>query len=322
MALFSMRVTQIRRSAGHSAVAAAAYRAGERLTDARTGITHDYTRKEHVVHKEIIVPDNAPAWARKLDREALWGLAEKMEKRRDAQVAREVRIMLPRELDPETRLALVRQFVKTQFVDRGMIADLTVHNPKAADGREQPHAHVLLTMRHLTVEGFGLKSRHEWVECPQGRTHEDGRPVMVESNAQSWNSATLYETIRAAWEKAANDALQRAGSRERVDRRSYLERGLSKMPEPYLGVALRLKELHGVMQERFGQYQMVRHYRAVEERAKAAFAAMDRGQSMATMMRTAQRYVDWIDRQIEALAPPRDKPEREPPEPFAPAWER
>ena len=311
MALFSMRVQQIKRSEGRSPVAAAAYRAGECLHDARLGVTHDYTRKTGVVHTEIMLPDNAPAWARALDREALWNMVDVGERRKDAQTAREIRIMIPRELEPATRIALVRDFIKTNFVDLGMIADLAVHCPRASDGKEQPHAHVMLTMRHLSEEGFGPKSRHDWVPCPQGRTHDDGRPVMVESNAQSWNSAAYYERCREAWETTANAALARAGSAERIDRRSYLERGLSKLPEPYLGVAIYLKELHGVMRERFGQFQVARHYRAVESRAKAAFAKLEQSPMQAgDHARTARRFFDWFDRQIEALSPARDGPER------------
>ncbi|MDF7776038.1 MobQ family relaxase [Sphingomonas sp. AOB5] len=318
-----MNVKQIRRSAGQSPVAAAAYRAAERLHDARQDITHDYTRKGGVVHKEILVPDNAPGWARKLSRESLWNMVDARERRKDAQVAREIRIMLPRELDPATRISLARAFVKREFVDRGMIADLAIHCPKAADGKDQPHAHVLLTMRELTEEGFGQKSRHDWVPDPTGRTHPDGRPVMVESNAQSWNSAAFYGRIREAWEHTANDALARAGSDQRIDRRSYLERGLSRLPEPYLGLAIHLKELHGIMRERFGQFQVARHYRAVEERAKAALAKLGQGQvSVAETMRTARRYFDWIERQADALAPARDGPEPASPGSPTPEWER
>jgi ATP-dependent exoDNAse (exonuclease V) alpha subunit len=318
MALFSMRVQQIKRSAGQSPVAAAAYRAGERLHDERQGITHDYTRKTGVVHKEIMVPDNAPAWARgKLSRESLWNTVDKRERRKDAQTAREIRIMIPRELAPAARIALVRDFVKRNFVDLGMIADIAVHCPMAADGKEQPHAHVMLTMRPLTAEGFGDKSRHDWVPEQLGRTHPDGRPVMVESNIDSWNSAAYYERCREDWEKTANAALERAGSAERIDRRSYLERGLSKLPEPYLGVAMHLKELHGVMKERFGQFQVARHYRAVEARAKAAFDRL--GQSptrIGETMRMVRRFHGWFDRQMNALAAepeiPRGRPDPSP----------
>jgi ATP-dependent exoDNAse (exonuclease V) alpha subunit len=306
-----MRVQQIKRSAGQSPVAAAAYRAGERLYDERQGMTHDYSRKTGIVHKEIIVPDNAPGWARKLTRESLWNMVDKRERRKDSQTAREIRIMLPRELSPDARIALARAFVKANFADLGMIADLAVHCPKAADGKEQPHAHVMLTMRPLTPEGFGDKSRHDWVPDPSGRLYPDGRPVMVASNADSWNLATHYETCRADFEARANAALERIGSAERIDRRSYLERGLARLPEPYLGVAMHLTELHCVMRERFGQFQVARHYRAVEARAKAAFTRLGASPTRAgEAVRAAQRFHSWFDRQMTALATEPEIPRR------------
>src|SRR5205814_5159619 len=105
---------------------------------------------------------------------------------------------------------------------RGMVADVAFHNKVAADGLEQPHAHVLLTLRPLTEEGWGPKSRHDWVPDPAGRTHPDGRPVMIESNANSWNSVAYFEQTRLDWENIANQALEKIGSLERIDRRSLL----------------------------------------------------------------------------------------------------
>lgn len=322
MALFSMRVQTIGRSAGQSPIAAAAYRSAERLHDERQGVTHDYTRKTGVVHKEIMLPDNAPGWARRLNRETLWNMVDKRERRKDAQTAREIRIMIPRELSPDARLALVRDFVKRNFVDLGMVADLAVHCPLAADGKEQPHAHVMLTMRPLEADGFGDKVRHDMVPDPTGRTHLDGRPVMVESNAQSWNLATYYERCREDWENSANWALARAGSSERIDRRSYLERGLSKLPEPYLGVAMHLKELHGVMKERFGQFQVARHYRAVEARAKAAIDKIGKSPTrIGEAVRVATRFHAWFDRMAKLLSDERPPPAREQPD-LSPGLER
>ncbi len=236
------------------------------------------------------------------------------ERRSDAQTGRDVRIMLPREIPPAERVPLVRDYVVRNFVSRGMVADVCWHNTIASDGSEQPHCHILLSMRPLTSEGFGNKSRHEWVPDPAGRTHPDGRPVMVESNPHSWNSATYYDqTCRADWEQTANAALQRAGSEARIDRRSYLERGLARLPEPALRLAFHLKELQGSMKERFGQFQVARHYRAVEERAKAAFATFEQAPArVGEAARSAQRFFDWIDRQVERLSPARAGPEREP----------
>ena len=305
MALFSMRVQVIKRSAGRSAVAAAAYRAGERLHDERQNITHDYSRRGGVERVEMMFPDDAPAWCRGIDRETLWNRVEAGEKRKDAQTAREIRIMIPRELPNDIRINLVRDYVRGAFVDKGMIADIAWHNKSASDGLDQPHAHVMLTMRPLTDDGFGKKSRHDWVPDPSGRTHPDGRPVMVESVADSWNSATYYEqTCRQGWESRANAALARIGSSERIDRRSFLERGIARLPEPALRLAHYLKDLRGVMRDRFGQFQVARHYREVANRADAAFGKM--GKATATPgehARNANRFFAWFDRQLERLAP-------------------
>lgn len=308
MALFSMRMQVIKRSAGRSAVAAAAYRSAEKLHDDRQGITHDYSRKTGVERGEILLPEGAPAWVHGMGREGLWNAVEAAEKRKDAQTARELRIMIPRELPPEDRITVVRDFVRRSFVARGMVADVTWHNKTATDGREQPHAHVMLTMRPLTPDGFGPKSRHDWVPDPDGRMHLDGRPVMVESNADSWNSNLYYETCREQWEGIANAALARAGSAERIDRRSLLERGLARLPEPALRLAFYLKELRGSLRERFGQFQMAKHYQIVEERARKAFRTIGPAPAGA-QARTAERFFGWFDRQIERLAPaPRDPP--------------
>ena len=306
MALFSMRVQVIKRSAGRSAVAAAAYRSGEKLRDERQGITHDYSRKGGVEHKEILLPDNAPAWVQGIDRETLWNAVEANEKRKDSQTARELRIMIPREVPPAERLKLVREYVRENFVAKGMVADVCWHNKIASDGQEQPHAHAMMTMRPLaaTAGEFGPKVRHDWVIDPMGRTHDDGRPVMVASNAKSWNCPDYYERCREAWETIANAALEKAGSAERIDRRSLLERGLSRLPEPALRLAWYLKDLYGVMKERFGHYQMAKHYRAVEERAKAAFEKMGTAPNgAANTPATVDRFFGWFDRQLERLSP-------------------
>lgn len=150
---FSAKV--ISRSTGRSATGAAAYRAGVMITDERTDMTHDYTRRRGVVHAEILTPDDAPEWMQ--DRAALWNAVEHAERRKDAQLAREIQINLPHELDPETRRNLARDFVEQEFVSRGMVADLTIHAPDPRGDERNHHAHVMLTMRALQAEGFGKK---------------------------------------------------------------------------------------------------------------------------------------------------------------------
>ena len=125
VAIYHLSAKVISRAGGRSSVAAAAYRTAGRLRDDRQGLEHDYSRKGGVVHSEIIAPENAPDWMR--DRDQLWNAVEAVEKRRDAQLAREIEVALPRELDRGERLELLRGFVQREFVDRGMIADVAVH---------------------------------------------------------------------------------------------------------------------------------------------------------------------------------------------------
>jgi hypothetical protein len=319
MALFSMRMQVIKRSAGRSLMGAVAYRSAGKIHDLRQDMIHDYSRRKDVERTEMMFPDGAPAWTKGITREAFWNRVDAGEKRKDAQTARELRIMIPRELPDTERIALVRDYVARCFVSKGMVADVAWHNKIASDGQEQPHAHVMLTMRPLSPDGFGPKVRHDWVPDPDGCTHPDGRVVMVESNADSWNSNTYYERCREEWENTANAALARIGSAERIDRRSLLERGLARMPEPALRLAFYLKELNGVMRERFGQFQVARHYRAVEARAKAAFRTADAEPAANTMAgrsggigpaagrdqtpaRKVERFFGWFERQLERLA--------------------
>ena len=251
MAIYHLSAKVISRAGGRSSVAAAAYRTAGRLRDDRQGLEHDYSRKGGVVHSEIMAPENAPDWMR--DRDQLWNAVEAVEKRRDAQLAREIEVALPRELDRGERLELLRGFVQREFVDRGMVADVAIHEGKARDGHGQPHAHVMLTMRELIGEGFGKKDR-------------------------SWNAPDVLMGWREAWARDANAALERAGRSERIDHRSLeaqrveaeqeVERArkdgqeevalehekkvvmLSREPEPKLGPSANAMEKRGLVTER------------------------------------------------------------------------
>lgn len=193
MAIYHLSAKILSRSTGRSAVAAAAYRSGGRLQDERTGQAYDFTRKHGVEHAEIIAPPRTPAWM--LNRAELWNGVEKAEKRRDAQLAREIEVAIPRELAVQRRVPLVREFIQDEFVSRGMVADFAIHVGRARDGAEQPHAHVMLTTRTLTAEGFGPKNRE-------------------------WNSTERLEEWRARWAEHVNRELARGGYAERIDHRS------------------------------------------------------------------------------------------------------
>jgi len=316
MAIYSWSMAIVKRSEGRSVVAAAAYYAREKLTDHRTGKTHDYRDRTDLEHQEILLPPNAPAWCQGIERETLWGLCEQREVRRDAQLARSVRIMIPREFSKDDRIRVVKDYLNECFTKRGMIVDACWHNPPARSGGQNPHCHALITMRHLSEEGFGPKSRHTMVPDPSGKTHPDGRPILVPSNKDSWNTPEYFESCRERWEIAANKRLSEIGSEERIDRRSLLARGLARMPEPALRLAAHLAELRGSLKIRMGHFQMAKHYQSVERRAKAVFqiesdpaaALLERAQARAAAPRRDEtpvarinRFTAWIDRQLARL---------------------
>lgn len=214
----------IGRSAGQSSVASAAYRAGERLTDERQEKTHDYTKKQNIEGKEILAPQNAPAWV--FDRGKLWNAVEKVEFRKDSQLAREVVASLPRELSFEQRQKLVKDFVQNEFVNKGMVADISWHNPKAADGGYNPHAHIMLTMRNISPEGFGQKNR-EW-------------NTAVFTKYDQIKDKSQLVGLRASWANYVNDALNDSGSTTRVSHLSNEARGLNPIVDDTPSVAVHM----------------------------------------------------------------------------------
>lgn len=242
MAIYHLSAKVMSRSTGRSIVAAAAYRSGSRLVDERTGAVHDYTRKS-VEHTEILAPAGSPDWV--YDRQQLWNRVEAVEKRKDAQLAREVEIALPRELAPNARLDLLRQFIRQEFVSRGMIADIGIHCPKARDGGDAPHAHVLLTLRPINGDSFGQKQRE-------------------------WNDRQLLEGWREGWADVANKALEKVATAARIDHRSYAVRNINREPEPKLGVTRQLMEKAGLALDRLNQWQATRF----RNQAKDHLAAM------------------------------------------------
>ena len=158
MAIYHLSIKIVSRGKGKSAVAASAYRAGEKIINEYDGIEHDYTKKGGVVHTEILLPENAPFEYQ--DRAVLWNAVEEVEKAKNAQLAREIEIALPVELTREQSISLVREYAKEQFVDRGMCADIAIHDT----GGGNPHAHILLTMRPIEPDGsWGAKSKKEYI---------------------------------------------------------------------------------------------------------------------------------------------------------------
>ncbi|WP_197424638.1 MobQ family relaxase, partial [Phenylobacterium sp. CCH12-B4] len=218
MAIYHFSAKVISRANGSSAVAAGAYRSASRLHDERLGRDHDFSNKAGVVHSEIMAPEGSPE--RWQDREALWNEVEALEKRKDAQLAREVEFAIPREMNQAQGVELARDFVSQEFVDRGMVADLNVHWDIGPDGLAKPHAHVMLSMREVTPEGFGKKAR-------------------------DWNSREMLEGWRERWAEHVNERLNELGIEARIDHRSLEAQGIELEPQHKIGPAAMRREGRG-----------------------------------------------------------------------------
>ena len=230
MALYHFSAKVIGRASGSSSVAAAAYRSASRLHDERLDRHHDFSNKAGVVHSEIMLPDGAPQELG--GRAALWNAVEAGEVRKDAQLAREIEFAIPRELDQAQGIRLAREFVRSEFVDRGMIADLHVHWDIGADGLAKPHAHVMLTMREVDADGFGAKVR-------------------------DWNRTQLLEYWREAWGTHINQRLAELDIDARVDHRSLDAQGIDLEPQHKIGSAASRMAAQGLALERVDDHAAI-----------------------------------------------------------------
>ena len=247
IAIYHCSIKIVSRGKGKSAVAAAAYRSGEKLTNEWDGLTHDYTKKGGVVHSEILLPAHAPpAFS---DRSTLWNSVELSEKSNNAQLAREVEIALPVELSREEQTRLVREYCSSQFVSKGMIADFNLHDT----GGGNPHAHILLTMRPLDEKGAWLpKSKKEYVLDENGEKIRlpSGRYKTRKVDLVDWNNRENAEVWRRAWADLANEFLAQNYRPERIDHRSYERQGIEQIPTVHVGVSATQMEKKGIVTER------------------------------------------------------------------------
>jgi len=258
MAIYHFSAKVIGRGTGRSAVAAAAYRSASRLEDERLGRHHDFTNKAGVVHSEVMLPGGAPERLR--DRETLWNEVEATEKRKDAQLAREVEFAIPREMTREQGVALARDFVAREFVARGMVADLNVHWDIGADGEAKPHAHVMLAMRAVDAQGFGAKVR-------------------------DWNASALLQHWRVAWADNVNARLAVLGIDARIDHRSYEQQGIDLEPQHKIGAAGARRDARGEDAERADDHRTIARSNgaAIIANPAAGLDALTRTQATFTM---------------------------------------
>jgi len=233
MAIMHMDIKPICRSKGRSATAAAAYRSGDKITDERTGIVHDYSRRTGVESSTMIFPPEAGA----VSRSQIWNMAEAAERRKDSRVAREVEIALPHELSPSQRKALVLNFTRKIVEKYGVAADISIHRPNPKGDQKNHHAHILLTTRKIGQDGLGDKSD---LELEDKALRAAGKPA----------GRDQVKAIREAWADEANQALKLAGYDVRIDPRSYKDQGLDIEPQIKLGSAVIEMERRGVLTDK------------------------------------------------------------------------
>jgi ATP-dependent exoDNAse (exonuclease V) alpha subunit len=302
VAVYFLNLKTFGRAGGSSAVSAAAYRAGERIRDERSGKTYDHSDRRDVMHKEVILPSRFAAdemnWAK--DRASLWNTAERAETRINARVAREYLVALPVELSPAQRIGLVKAFSQ-ELADRYRFAvDCAIHAPRDFPGSDPRnfHAHLLATTREVTIEGLGGKTTLEW--------NDDSR-----RNAGLGPAINELLHVRARWASATNEALREAHVSARIDHRTLREQGIDREPRPQIPRAafeMELNVYRSVLAERMREDYQAR-VEARLQRSAARDAIPSKPQSLEEIRRQARE--NWLQmRRGHAESAPNEPMER------------
>jgi hypothetical protein len=226
MAIYHMSVQIIKRSNGGSAVASAAYRATEKLRDETTAETFDYRRKERAIASGIIAPDGAPDWTH--DRSKLWNEVEKKENRKNSQFCREMNVAIPDELKDQAE-NMIRAYIKANFTAVGLVADYAIHKPSRQGDERNIHAHIMVTKRKMTPDGWGDMYR----EADEAKT-----------------SKQILNGWRKGWEEICNYGLKQIGSAERVSCETLEAQGIDREPQQHMGKSATAIERRGETPER------------------------------------------------------------------------
>ena len=241
-----LEIRIVQRSKGSSAVAGAAYQAGEKLFSEYDQKSKDHRRKQpEVLYTEIMFPANAPP--EYADRATLWNAVEEVEKQWNSQLARRFILALPREVPTEMYPQMMQEYCREHFVSKGMCCDFAIHDPDPPG--HNPHCHVMLTMRAIDENGkwlpksrkvYDLDENGERIKLPSGRwkSHKE--------DTVDWNEQYHAEEWRHGWELVQNKYLELAGSPERVDMRSYERQGLDVLPTVHMGAAVSALERKGI----------------------------------------------------------------------------
>lgn len=287
MAICSTRIEPVSRSKGHNVVAAAAYRRAEIFKDERLSTVHDYSKKKGIIYSDFSLPENSFLWVEDLRQsyqnnahdtiEKFWNDVDKMEKRKDSQLARNLYFALPIELNASQNIELMKDCMKT-FTCEGMMADWSIHFEAG-----NPHAHVLLTMREITENGFGKK-------------------------VEAWNDWGKYKTWRFEFANITNTHLALHGIDARIDPRSYKEQGIDLRPTKHMGKKISSQEARGIETERLIEQREIQHdnLSLIQENPAILFDAISRETSTFSSQKIAQtlsRYVNPHDEAFSVFTP-------------------
>ena len=247
---FHFSVNIISRGKGKSAVASAAYISGEKIKNEWDGVTHDYTRKEKVLVKNIILPDHIPKEFN--DRSTLWNKVEMAEKNSNAQLARQFIIGLPKELSLSENKNLVERFIKENLTSQGMIVDLAIHD-ESRKGNQNIHAHIMTIVRPINEDGtWGQKSKKEYILDEKGGKilNKNGKPKTRKVELTTWNDKGNVEKWRENFSDLCNEYLAKNKIEKRVDHRSFKRQGIKQIPTIHLGASASAMERKGIRTEK------------------------------------------------------------------------
>lgn len=270
MAIYHCSVKIIGRSSGRSSVASAAYRAGEKLHNERDGMTHDYSHREDVIYTEIMLPKNAPKEFS--DRQTLWNAVEKVEKRSDSQTAREFELAIPIEFNRPEGIKVIRDYVSKNFVDKGMCADIAIH-----DSEGNPHAHIMLTMRPVTEKGFGSK---------------------MGASRNEWNSKKQLIEWRKEWANTCNEHLKAKGFHARIDHRTLEAQGIDREPTIHLGTTANQMKKQGNISERWEINVIIEQSNSGKAQDNAEARKIDR---LTKKLERDKEYISYLQGKIDDL---------------------
>ena len=290
MALFHLNVTQIKRSKGQSAIAAAAYRAGEKLYSEYYGETSDYTNKGGVICSEILLPDHA--LREYADRQTLWNAVEKAERGKNAQLAYSFDIALQNEFSLDENIDLARQFLLEHFASQGMVVDFAIHVPDTEPGGiSNPHFHVMAPIRPIEHNGkWGMKQRRVYEQDEEGNRllDADGNYIFNAVPTTDWGSPETLEYWQEQWAAMCNAKFEEKGLQERIDHRSYERQGVDILPTIHEGPSVRQMETKGIRTDKGEFNRWIKATNSVIRDIKRKIAAL----------------LDWLKEVKEELAKP------------------